>query len=87
MVVASKGVEFEGHDVADAIKKAIKALGVSRETIVVKVLSEEQKGLFRMAGLKPAKIKVSLKPGSDTAGGHISTTKEKEKRQATGPGK
>jgi len=61
MVVTGKGMEFEGHDVADAINKAIKTLGVSRETITVKVLSEEQKGLFRMAGVKPAKIKVSMK--------------------------
>lgn len=61
MVMADKGMEFEGHDVADAIKKALKALGVSRETITVRVLSEEQKGLFSMNGLKPAKIKVSMK--------------------------
>ncbi len=54
-------IEVEGNTVEDAIEKAVKILDVSREEIIVKVVSEEQKGLFGMEGAKPAKIKVSLK--------------------------
>jgi spoIIIJ-associated protein len=61
MVTPSKSYEFEGNDVEDAIKNAVKALHVSRETINVKIVAEEQKGLFGMEGAKPAKIKVTIK--------------------------
>lgn len=58
---STKSLEIEGNTVEDAIKKALGLLGVSRESINVKVVCEEQKGLFGMEGAKPAKIKVSLK--------------------------
>jgi predicted RNA-binding protein Jag len=61
MTDMSKAMEFEGNTVEAAIKKAEKALGVSRETLHIKVVCEEQRGLFGMAGVKSAKIKVSLK--------------------------
>jgi len=54
-------IEVEGADVEDAISKALEILKVSRDEIVVKVVCEEQKGLFGMEGAKPAKIKVSIK--------------------------
>lgn len=54
-------LEFYGVSVDDAVQKAIKELNVPRETLVVKVVSEEKKGLFGMEGEKPAKIIVSLK--------------------------
>ena len=79
MVIAGKGIEFEGQDVADAIKKALKTLGVSRETITVKVLSEEQRGLFKMAGAKLAKIKVSMKIKHENEESVTATIKSKEK--------
>ena len=50
MVSSSKSYEFEGNDVEDAIKNAVSDLHVSRETINVKIVSEEQKGLFGMEG-------------------------------------
>ena len=56
-----KSIEVEGHTVEEAIKKATELFNVSREDIVVKVVSEEKKGLFGMEGAKPAKIKVTLK--------------------------
>ena len=56
-----KSIEVEGADVEDAIKKALDILKVPREEITVKVVSEEQKGLFGMEGAKPAKIKVTVK--------------------------
>ncbi len=61
MVDKTKNYEFEGVTVEDAIKNALKALKVSRETIGVKILSEEQRGLFGMEGAKPAKIQVTIK--------------------------
>lgn len=61
MAPVSKSYEFEGGTVEDAIKKAVLALNVSRETINIKVVCEEQKGLFGMQGIKPAKIKVTIK--------------------------
>ena len=54
-------MEVEGATVEEAIKKAMDLLGVSREDINIKVVSEEKKGLFGMEGEKPAKIIVSLK--------------------------
>ena len=57
----SKSIEVEGATVEDAIKKALDILNVSREEVVIKIVCEEQKGLFGMEGAKPAKIKVSLK--------------------------
>jgi len=57
----SKSIDVEGATVEDAIKKALDILNVSREEVNIKIVCEEQKGLFGMEGAKPAKIKVSLK--------------------------
>lgn len=51
-------IEVEGITVEDAIKKALKELKLPREKVKIEVLSEEEKGLFGMAGAKPAKIRV-----------------------------
>ena len=56
-----KGIEVEGSTVEAAIKKALGILKVNREAINVKIVCEEQRGLFGMQGAKPAKIKVTLK--------------------------
>ncbi|MEI6438062.1 MAG: Jag N-terminal domain-containing protein [Candidatus Omnitrophota bacterium] len=56
-----KSQEFDGSTVDEAIKKAITALNVSRENLNIKIVCEEQKGLFGMQGAKLAKIKVSKK--------------------------
>jgi spoIIIJ-associated protein len=61
MVKKKKSIEIEGADVEDAIKKALEILRVSRENINVKIVCEEQKGLFGMEGAKLAKIIVSVK--------------------------
>ena len=58
---APKTIEVEGSTVEEAIKKAIEILGVRRDEIAVKIVSEEKKGLFGMKGQKPAKIKASIK--------------------------
>ncbi len=61
MAPAAKSYEFEGGTIEEAIKKALQVLNVSRETINVRVVCEEQKGLFGMEGVSPAKIKVTIK--------------------------
>lgn len=53
-------VEIEGKTVEDAIKIALQKLKLPRDKINIEVLSEEEKGLFGMAGAKLAKIKVSV---------------------------
>ena len=54
-------IEVEGATVTDAIKKGLKKLGVSRDKLEVKVLAEENKGLFGMEGARRAKIRMTLK--------------------------
>ena len=54
-------LEFDGRTIEEALEKALAALKVSREELDVKVLSEEEKGLFGMSGGKPARIRVNLK--------------------------
>jgi len=53
--------EFGGRTIEEALEKALAALKVDRSELDVKVLSEEEKGLFGMEGGKPARIRVSLK--------------------------
>ena len=43
-------VEAEGKTVEEAVKKALVILKVRRDQVKIKVLSEEQKGLFGMSG-------------------------------------
>ena len=54
-------IEVEGRTSQEAIKIALKKLGVSRKQVQVEILSEEDKGLFGMKGAKPAKVRVTLK--------------------------
>lgn len=56
-----KSVEVEGKNTQQAIKEALKILGVPRHMVIVKVLTEEHKGLFGMKGAKGARVRVSLK--------------------------
>ncbi len=49
--------EFTGASVDEAIIKAEKALGVSREYIEIAIVCEEKRGLFGMQGAVKAKIK------------------------------
>ncbi len=53
-------IEVEGSTVEEAVKKALSELKMSRDKVKIEVLSEEEKGLFGMAGAKPAKIKVTI---------------------------
>ena len=54
-------IEFYGRTVDEAIQKAIAEFNVPRESLRIKIVAEEKKGLFGMEGKKPAKIIASLK--------------------------
>ncbi|MFH1856205.1 MAG: Jag N-terminal domain-containing protein [Candidatus Omnitrophota bacterium] len=56
-----KSIEVEGISITDAINKALKIFGVSRNQVETKVLSEENRGLFGMRGAKLARVRVTLK--------------------------
>lgn len=56
-----KSIEAEGRTSQEAIKIALRRLGVSRNQVKVEILSEENRGLFGMKGAKPARVKVTLK--------------------------
>lgn len=57
----NQSVEIEAATTKEAIDAALKRLGVKKEQISVRVLSEEQRGLFGMRGAKPVKIRVTVK--------------------------
>jgi spoIIIJ-associated protein len=52
-------IEVEGKTVEEAVKKALRELKIPRNKVKIEVLSEETKGLFGMAGAKPAKVRVT----------------------------
>ena len=54
-------IEIEAKTAQEAIKIALSKLGVKREEVEVRVLREENKGLFSMQGAKLAKVKVKKK--------------------------
>lgn len=56
-----KSIEVEAKTTREAIHLALHKLGVARDKVHVKVLSEGHHGLFGMHGLKLAKVKVTLK--------------------------
>ena len=56
-----KGIEVEEKTVKEAIQKALKILGVTKDKVEIKILCEECKGLFGMDGQKLAKVKFILK--------------------------
>ena len=59
-MITEKSIEVEGKTVEEAVKKALKELKLPRSKVKIEVLSEEEKGLFGMAGAKLAKVRVSL---------------------------
>ena len=61
MFVDGQAQEFEGSTIEEAIDKAEKTLGVPRETLEIKIVCEEKRGLFGMRGAKLAKIKAIIK--------------------------
>ena len=52
-------IEQTGRTVEDAVKNALKILGVSREDVAVEVLSQESRGLLGILGYTEAKVRVT----------------------------
>ena len=57
----SNSIEVEGGSVEEAIKNAQEILHVSKDELEIKIITEGTKGLFGMEGVKPAKIRASIK--------------------------
>ncbi|NLZ47665.1 MAG: protein jag [Clostridiales bacterium] len=56
-----KIIEMTGKTVEDALKAALSELNVTEDRVEVEVLDEGSKGLFKLIGAKPARIKVKVK--------------------------
>lgn len=57
-----RSVSTEGRTIQEAISKALLQLGAARSGVTVRILAEENRGLFQMRGAKPAKVRVTLRP-------------------------
>ena len=60
-------IEQNGRTVEDAVKAALKILGVSCEDVEVEVLSQESRGLLGILGYSEAKVRVTLKEASGSS--------------------
>jgi len=54
-------IEVEAKTAPEAIKIALAKLGVQSSEVDIKILREENKGLFRMKGSTLAKVRVTKK--------------------------
>ncbi len=54
-------IEIEARTAQEAIKIALDKLGLKKSEVDIKVLREENKGLFSMQGSRLAKVKVQKK--------------------------
>ena len=64
MTPPRKSVEAQGATIQEAIAAALRHLGARRDQVTIKVLAEEEKGLFGMKGAAQAKVRVTLKSPS-----------------------
>jgi spoIIIJ-associated protein len=58
--MSKNSIEVEGKTIEEAVNQALQALQLPRNKVKIEIISEEQKGLFGMAGAKPAKVRVSV---------------------------
>ncbi|MEG0051061.1 MAG: RNA-binding cell elongation regulator Jag/EloR [Terrisporobacter sp.] len=56
-----KNIEMIGKTAEEAIKNALKELNVTEDKVIIEVLEEGSKGFLNIIGVKPAKVKVTLK--------------------------
>jgi spoIIIJ-associated protein len=59
-----KIIEMMGKNVEDAINKALKELNITIDKVKVETLDEGSKGFLNIIGVKPAKIRVTVKRDS-----------------------
>ncbi len=56
-----KIIEKAGKSVEEAVKSALSELNLTEDKVEVEVLEEGSKGLFKIIGVKPAKVRVKVK--------------------------
>ncbi len=56
-----KSIEIIGRTAEEAIQNALRELNVTEEKVTIEVLEEGSKGFLNIIGVKPAKVKVTLK--------------------------
>jgi spoIIIJ-associated protein len=56
-------IEIEGKTVEDAISEGLAKLGVGRDQVEIKILSEGSTGLFGLMGSKASSVRLTLKSG------------------------
>lgn len=56
-----KSIEIIGKTAEEAIQNALKELNVTEDKVTIEVLEEGSKGFLNIIGVKPAKVKVTLK--------------------------
>ncbi len=56
-----KSIEIIGRTAEEAIQNALRELNVTEEKVTIEVLEEGSKGFLIIIGVKPAKVKVTLK--------------------------
>lgn len=56
-----KTIEITGKTVEEALKSALNELKVTEDKVSVEVIDEGSKGLFKLIGARPARIKVTVK--------------------------
>ncbi len=62
------GVEASGKTVEEAIERALRELGVTREQVEIEVLSEGRAGIFGFGG-EPARVRVTARASAAGPGG------------------
>ena len=56
-----KTIEMTGKTVDEALENALNELKLTKDRVDVEIIDEGNKGLFNLIGVKPAKIRVSVK--------------------------
>ncbi|MCL2322350.1 MAG: protein jag [Oscillospiraceae bacterium] len=56
-----KVIEMTGRTVEDAVESALKELNLTRDKVDIDVIEEGSRGLFNLIGVKPARVKVTVK--------------------------
>ena len=56
-----KCIEMTGKTTDDAIKNALKELKLTEDKVTIEVLDEGSKGFLNIIGVKPARVRVTIK--------------------------
>lgn len=56
-----KTIEMTGRTVEEAVKNALNELKITEDKVDVEILDEGNKGIFKLLGVRPARVKVKVK--------------------------